>query len=59
MKIWFRLVEAFKSYRSDKPNDTDADADADEDKIFKVRSRSSPIGELNKWSISEICQRIN
>ena len=29
MKIWFRLVEAFKSYRSDKPNDRDADADED------------------------------
>ena len=40
MKIWFRLVKAFKSYRSDKPNDRDADADedkdadADEDKNF-------------------------
>ena len=22
MKIWFRLVEALKSYRSEKPNDT-------------------------------------
>ena len=31
MKIWFRLVEAFKSYRSDKPNDRDADADEDAD----------------------------
>ena len=35
MKIWFRLVEAFKSYRPEKPYDTDAeedmDADAEED----------------------------
>ena len=43
VKIWFRLVEAFKSYHPEKPNDTRTRT-----KIFKVRSRSSPIGELKK-----------
>ena len=42
MKIWFRLVEAFKSYRGDKPNDMRTRT-----KFFIVKCRSSPISELN------------
>ena len=41
MKIWFRLVQAFKSYRGDKPNDTRTRT-----KFFKVKCRSSPISAL-------------
>ena len=39
VKIWFRLVEAFKSYCSEKPNDTRTRTRT---KMFKVRCRSSP-----------------
>ena len=43
VKIWFRLVEAFKSYRGDKPNDTRTRTRTT---IFKVKRRSCPIGAL-------------
>ena len=45
VKIWFRLVEAFKSYRSEKTNDTRTRTRTrmrTRTKNFKVRSRSSP-----------------
>ena len=49
VKIWFRLVEAFKSYRGDKPN-----GPRTRTKIFKVKCRSSPIGALNNTCLHVI-----
>ena len=54
VKIWFRLVEAFKSYRLEKPNDTRT---LTRTKMFKVRSRSSPIGELKNTRKKQILSK--
>ena len=58
MKIWFRLVEAFKSYRPEKTNDTWTRTRT-RTKIFKVRSRSSPIGELKNHQSESLKQITN
>ena len=52
MKIWFRLVEVFKSYRGDKPNGPWTRTQTrtlklTRTKIFKVKCRSSPIKITN------------
>ena len=56
-KIWFGLVEVFKSYRGYKPNGPRTTKTTPRTnsrtrmrtKIFKVKCRSSPISALENW----------